>query len=140
VQRSTKSKSHTQNKSVDWQSAPDINKRIKKLISKLELSWIDKDNIHTFRSKNTKTRAQARIWGFPRIWQKALHQPPCYVIEVISEKFDKLSEIEKDKVLLHELAHIPKNFSGSLVPHYRKGKRKFQDKVRAFVNEYMKAK
>jgi len=130
----------SKSKVVDWQPAPDIDKRIKKLIERLELSWLEKDNIHGFRSRNTKTRASARIWGLPRIWQKALHKSPSYVIEVISEKFDKLTEIEQDKILLHELVHIPKNFSGSLIPHYRKGKRNFQDKVKVLVNKYMKAR
>lgn len=134
--RRKKSKS----KVVDWQPAPDIDKRIKGLIKILGVPWLKENHIYGFRSQNTKTRASARIWGFPKIWQKALHKPPSYVIEVISEKFDKLTKTEQDKILLHEFAHIPKNFSGSLIPHYRKGKRKFQDKVKVLVNKYMKAR
>ncbi|MGB6839164.1 MAG: putative metallopeptidase [Microgenomates group bacterium] len=125
---------------VDWQPAPDIDKRIKKLVKVLGLSWIREKSIYSFRSKNSKTRACARIWGLSRIWQKALKKNPSYIIEVISEKFDKLSQTEQDKVLLHEISHIPKNFSGSLVPHYRKGKRKFSNKVNGLISKYMKNK
>jgi predicted metallopeptidase len=67
----------------------------------------------------------------------ALGESPSYVIEVISERFDKLSEIEKDKVLLHELTHIPKNFSGALMPHIRRGKRSFHDKVHKLIGDYL---
>ena len=123
---------------IDWQPAPDVDKRIKYLAKNLDLDWLKKDNIHGFRSKNSKTRACARIWGLPRIWQKALQEEASYIIEVISEKYDKLSEKERDKVLLHEIVHIPKNFSGSLVPHYRKGKRNFHKRVEVLVNRYMK--
>jgi len=55
-----------------------------------------------------------------------------------SEKYDKLSEKDRDKVLLHEIVHIPRNFSGSLVPHYRKGKRNFHNQVDVLVKKYMK--
>ena len=92
---------------IDWQPAPDVDKRIKYLAKNLDLDWLNKDNIHSFRSKNSKTRAHARIWGLPRIWQKALQEEASYVIEVISEKYDRLSEKERDKVLLHEVVHIP---------------------------------
>ena len=42
------------------------------------------------RSYGSKSRAIARIWAFPTIWQEALGIKPHYVIEVLSEKFDKL--------------------------------------------------
>jgi predicted metallopeptidase len=125
-------------KRVEWVSAPDIGKKIKNLVISLRLDWIKRSRIFCFRSKNSKARAYARIWGLSRIWQQALGIKPAYIIEVISEKFDKLSDKEKDKVLLHELAHVPKNFSGSLVPHYRRGKRNFKDRVQTLVAQYNK--
>ncbi len=58
----------------------------------------------------------------PRIWQKALRVKAHYIIEVLSEKFDKLDENNKNKILIHELMHIPKTFSGALLPHRGRGK------------------
>lgn len=123
---------------IEWQPAPDVDKRIKYLTKSLDLDWLKKDKIHAFRSESSKTKAYARIWGLPRIWQKALQEEPSYIIEVISEKYDKLPEKEKDKVLLHEIVHIPRNFSGSLVPHYRKGKRNFHSQVGVLIRKYTK--
>ena len=42
---------------------------------------------------------------------------PFYALEFISEKFDKLPEDEKNKVILHELMHIPKTFGGGFKHH-----------------------
>jgi predicted metallopeptidase len=55
-----------------------------------------------------------------RIWFDALAMQPRYIIEVISEEFDKLAAPEREKVVIHELMHIPSKFSGGFVPH--KGK------------------
>lgn len=124
---------------VIWQEADDIKRRIDILIDLLELKWIDKTRVFCFRSCSSKARAYARIWGFSRIWQMALSQKPAYSIEVLSQHFDKLSPLEQDKVLLHELLHIPRNFSGSLVPHHkRRGACSFHDKVDQLFKYYVK--
>lgn len=102
---------------MNFGHAPDIQKRIDKIIRKLGLGYLDEKRIRCFRSFGSKTKAQARIWSFPKIWQLALQKRPHYIIEIISEKFDKLDNDQQNKVLIHELLHIPKNFSGSLLPH-----------------------
>lgn len=103
-----------------WTDAPDIKEDLKKLVTILKMNHIDLKRVICFRSFGSSSKAKARIWSFPRIWQQALNLPPYYIIEVLSERYDKLSSDEKEKVLIHELMHIPKNFSGSLVPHKTK--------------------
>jgi predicted metallopeptidase len=107
---------------MDWQFAPDLQKDIFKLVKKLNFDHIDPKKIVAFRSFGSKSRARARIWSLPRIWQKALKVEPHYCIEVLSEKFDHLRSSEKKKILIHELLHIPKTFSGSLLPHRGRGR------------------
>ena len=126
---------------VDWREAKDIQKRVLHLIKSLDLDWIEKGNIYFFRSNNSSSRAYARIWGLSKIWQLALNRKAGYVIEVLAQRFDKLPQREQDRVLLHELAHIPKNFSGSLLPHTRlRGKRNFHDRVDELFAQYLKVK
>ena len=129
-------------KKVEWISAPDIDIRLRELIEKLDLNYIKADAVHAFRSTGTKTRAYARIWGLSRIFQLALGINPNYVIEVISEKFDKLKDSQKDEILIHELVHIPKSFSGSLAPHRRgrKGRLGFEDRVHELYAKYKRIK
>lgn len=124
---------------VEWIKAPDVKKRVVFIVKSLSMHWVDLKNLYCFRSRNTNTRAYARIWGLGRIWQSALKTDPSYCIEVISEKFDKLNDKQKDEILIHELVHIPKNFSGALLPHFRKGKRKFSFKVNDLIKSYHKA-
>lgn len=108
---------------MDWQLAPDLQKEVKVLVSKLDFIHIDPKKVLVFRSHGSKARARARIWSLPRIWQQALEVDPHYCLEVLSEKFDYLPFKEKQKILIHELLHIPKTFSGSLLAHRGKGRR-----------------
>ncbi|MFH1971664.1 MAG: putative metallopeptidase [Patescibacteria group bacterium] len=130
--KSNKKKSSNSNK-ITWSLDFDVQKKVILLLKKLNFPNFDGSRIYCLRSENANTRAIARIYGLSRIWQQVLKQKPAYIIEVVSEKFDRLSESQKNKVLLHEIAHIPQNFSGSLVPHIRKGKRSFYLKLKTLI-------
>ncbi len=102
---------------LEWEQASDVHKKITDILKALDLPHIRPENIHCFRTQGSKSRAYARIWSMPKIFQRALNIQPHYVIEVLSRYYDKLDEDEKSKVIIHELLHIPQNFSGALVPH-----------------------
>lgn len=108
---------------MQWKRDDKAQRELRNLVKRLSFTHIRPNQIHAFRTYGSKARAYARIWAFPKIFQEVLNVHPAYVIEVLSEKFDKLSEDNKTKVLIHELLHIPKNFSGSLLPHKLRGKR-----------------
>jgi predicted metallopeptidase len=103
---------------MNIEPAPDIKKIVNRIVPHLPLAaYVDAKHIICMRSHKATSRARARIWSFPRIWQMALGLPAYYVIEVLSQHFDQLSDDDKARVIIHELMHIPKNFSGALVPH-----------------------
>lgn len=122
--------------SVSWELDPEIERRSLDLIRSLELEWLSYGRIFFYRSINSKARAYARTWGLPKLWQRTLNVEPAYIVEVISEHFDKLDNKDQDKVLLHELTHIPHNFSGALVPHTRHKKGSFHDKLDILLEQY----
>ena len=111
---------------MHWSLAPDISSRVNFLILNLSFSNILPGRVFCFRSIGSTSRATARIWSLPRIWQQALSTAPGYCLEVISERFNRLNPDEQEKVLIHELLHIPKSFSGSLVPHRTAHRRTFR--------------
>ena len=108
---------------MEFVLAPELKSDIKRIVLKLELAYINVDNIVPFKSFGSKSRAIARIWSLPKIWQIALNTDAHYCIEVVSERFDRLSQPDKEKVIIHELLHVPKNFSGALLPHRQRSKR-----------------
>lgn len=119
-----------------WEEAPDIRKRALKLVTDLGLDSVLFERLFFYRSEGSKSRAYARTWGLPRLWQDALEVEPAYIIEVISHYFDRLSARDQDKVLLHEISHIPKNFSGALLPHTRRRKGSFHHKLKELIDKY----
>jgi predicted metallopeptidase len=120
----------------NWRVAPDVKRRVISLLGVLGIDWIAPERIFCYRSEGSKSRAYARTWGLAKIWQDALGVKPAYIIEVISKYFDHLPPDDQDKILLHEVTHIPKNFSGALLPHTRRGKRSFYKKVDELIGLY----
>lgn len=103
---------------INYQKAPDVESIADKIISTLALNYIDRSRLYFYRSTGSKSRrVQARIHGMGRIWYDALSMQPRYIIEVISEEYDRLELREREKVVIHELMHIPSKFSGGFVPH-----------------------
>ena len=103
---------------IKYFEAPDVKRRVDEIVNSLNFFYIDSPFVHCFRSTGSRSkRIIARIHGLGKIWRAALHIVPIYIIEVISERYDKLPAEEKDKVLIHELLHIPKGFSGGFRVH-----------------------
>ena len=103
---------------IRYVEASDVKKMADEIVEKLDFFHIVPQFVYCYRSYGSKSkRVIARIHGLGRIWQEALRRTPTYVIEVISEHYDKLSDEEKEQTLIHELLHIPKGFSGGFRPH-----------------------
>ncbi|MHB8566602.1 MAG: putative metallopeptidase [Nitrososphaerales archaeon] len=121
---------------IAYEMAPDVEAIALRIIRALSLKHIDENRLHFYRSKGSKAkRVQARIHGMGRIWFDALHMNPHYIIEVISEEYDRLDDREKEKVVIHELMHIPAGFSGGFVPHKGRINKKTVEKLyRSYVD------
>lgn len=122
-------------KKLEWYRAPDVKRDLEDIIKTLGLEHVDKDRIFVYRSDGSKSRSYARVWSFPKIFQDAMGIEPAYVIEVLSRHYDRLGSDDKKQVLIHELLHIPKNFSGALLPHRSHGRR-LENQVKILFKEY----
>jgi predicted metallopeptidase len=67
--------------------------------------------------------------------QVALLQNPHYIIEILSERFDRLSREDQTRVLIHEILHIPHCFGGGFRAHKPYVTRA---KVQKMYDEFMK--
>ena len=103
---------------IRYVEAPDVKELVDEIADKLGFFHVVPQFVYCYRSYGSKSeQVIARIHGLGKIWQEALRKPPTYVIEVISERYDKMSKEEKEKTLIHELLHIPKGFLGGFRPH-----------------------
>lgn len=103
---------------IKYFRAPDIEERILDIITGLDMDHINPARVVCIRSHGSAARRTiARCHAMPRIMQAALDKPPHYIVEVIAEQFDRQSEEDQTKTLIHELMHIPKAFGGGFKGH-----------------------
>jgi predicted metallopeptidase len=103
---------------IDYYPAVDIKERVDEIIDLLRFDHVKPGNVYCVRSRGSQSRRTiARIHGLGRIWQLAMSIEATYIIEVISEQFDPLSRDGQDRVLVHELLHIPHGFQGGFRHH-----------------------
>ncbi len=103
---------------IQYGPTEDIDLRVKEIIRKLKMAHIDETRVVCLKSKGSGSRGViARCHGLSRIMQMALNKKPHYVIEVLSERFDRLSREDQTKVLIHEILHIPYSFGGGFRAH-----------------------
>ncbi len=102
---------------MKYEFAPEIQFKAEE-ISKILFPYVDIGNIKCFRSYGTSSRYTiARCHALGKLMQKAICRKAFYVLEFLSERFDKLDEEEKIKIIIHELMHIPKCFGGGFKHH-----------------------
>ena len=102
---------------MKYEFAEDIQK-IAENISKTIFSHVRIERVKCYRSFGTSSkRTIARCHTIGKLIQKALNVPAFYVLEFLAERFDKMSEDERIKVIIHELMHIPNTFGGGFRHH-----------------------
>lgn len=123
---------------IRYELAADIGAEIRDILHKLQMTHVDGSRVACVRSRGSHSRRViARCHGLSRIMQLALNQKPHYVIEVVSERYDKLSKEERTKVLIHELMHIPHSFGGGFRTHRP---HVTQKKVETMYKKFLQAK
>ncbi len=125
---------------MKFEYAPDVEDLCKRIVSHLDFGHVDVSRIRFMRSQGSKANAVARMWSLPKVWQLALNTQPHYVMEVLSNNYDHLDIMEKERTIIHELLHVPKTFSGNLVPHKCFGKNIDAHRVEALHREYLAKK
>lgn len=99
-----------------YEYAPDL-QIIAEEISRMLFPHIDMSRVKCFRSFGSSTkRTIARCHTVGKIMQMAIGVKAYYAIEFL-ELFDKQSDEEKIKTIIHELMHIPKAFGGGFRHH-----------------------
>ncbi len=96
---------------------PKLSRIVERMVEQLGLNYIDVSRVAVVRNLDSSSPAYARIYSVPRPIAVAFDLGPLYAIEIIHRNFEKLDCVAKLRVLVHELLHIPKSFSGSLLPH-----------------------
>ena len=100
-----------------YEFAPDIQRQAVDIAEAL-FPYIKMDKVKCFRSYGTSSRGTiARCHALGKLMQKAMGVQAFYALEFLVERFEKMSEEDKLKVIIHELMHIPFTFGGGFKHH-----------------------
>ena len=103
---------------IRYELAPEIESKLKRITRKLKMDHIDLDRVRGVRSYGSTGKGIiARCHALPKVMQLALGIDAHYVIEILTENYDRLSKEEQIKILIHELMHIPETFGGGFRMH-----------------------
>ena len=98
---------------MKYEFAPDIQQIFVDIVKTIELGHIRLDSVMCFRSYGSSSRGTiARCHTLGKLMQKALGRKGFYVLEFLSERFDRFSEKDKIKTIKKKLMHKPKCFGG----------------------------
>ena len=102
---------------MKYDYAPDLKERLVNIVNRLQMNHVDVNRVECLRSFGSSTkRTLARCHTIGKVMQKGMKTGAFYTIEFL-EKFDKLNKSDQDKVIIHELLHIPKTFGGGFRQH-----------------------
>jgi len=102
---------------MKYEDAWDLQERMAEIVSVLGMKHVDIGRVKCIRSYGSSTRnILARCHALGKLMQKAMGTEAFYSIEFL-EAFEKLSRKEQDKVIIHELMHIPRTFGGGFRHH-----------------------
>jgi predicted metallopeptidase len=120
---------------IKYCEAEDIKKIAEEVINTMNWNHVILDSIYFLRSVGSSSRGTiARCHALSKPMQIALKRRGFYLIEVIHERFDKLSNEEKTKVIIHELMHIPKTFGGGFIHHNKVNEKSVELVFRDYQN------
>ena len=103
---------------IRYELAPDIEKQLGQIARRLEMNHIDLKRVRGVRSYGSTGKGViARCHALPKVMQLALGIEAHYVIEILTENYEKLNEGARIKILIHELMHIPETFGGGFRMH-----------------------
>lgn len=104
---------------IKYYPAEDIQTIAEEIVGRLNWSHILLEHVAFIRSRGSAARRTiARCHALGKAMQIGMgRKKGFYLIEVISEKFDKLPKAEQLRVIIHELMHIPKSFGGGFIHH-----------------------
>ena len=116
--------------------APDLKKRMIEIVEILAMDHVDLNRVECLRSYGSSTRRTiARCHALGKLMQRAMKTKAFYAIEFL-EIFEKMNMDEQDKVIIHELMHIPKTFGGG----FRQHDFVCEENVDILFEQYLKAK